>query len=182
MVLDSRLATLRSNFTFGACKAVHFCALTPKQSESVRLWRNHPEIQKQMYNQEPITTQAHRSFIEGLQHSTARSYWAVFDEGRGIGTMSLVRINLVHAFAFLGIYINPDCFGTGSGTKILQLLEFVAFDKLKLHSLRLEVFEHNKRAIAFYERNGFVREGCLHDYAWVNHAFHNIILMGKIHA
>lgn len=182
MVLDSRLAALRSNFTFGRCKAVHFCALTPKQSEDVRRWRNHPEISRYMYNQEPISIQAHQNFIKGLQQSTTRSYWAVFDDERGIGTMSLTRINLVHAFAFLGININPDCFGTGSGTKILELLEFIAFEKLELHSLRLEVFEHNKRAIAFYERNGFMHEGCLRDYAWVNNAFHNILIMGKIHA
>lgn len=182
MVLDSRLAALRSSFTLGACKAVHFCALTPKQSEDVRCWRNHPEISKYMYNQEPISIQVHQNFIESLQQSTTRSYWAVFDDKRGIGIMSLVRINFVHAFAFLGIYLNPDCFGTGSGTKILELLEFVAFENLKLHSLHLEVFEHNKRAIAFYERNGFIHEGCLHDYAWVSNAFHNILIMGKIHA
>ncbi|MDE6978050.1 MAG: UDP-4-amino-4,6-dideoxy-N-acetyl-beta-L-altrosamine N-acetyltransferase [Helicobacter sp.] len=182
MILDSRLAALRSNFTLAHCKAVHFCSLTPKQSEDVRCWRNHPETSKYMYSQEPIPIQAHQNFIKGLQHSTTRSYWAVFDDKCGIGIMSLVRINFVHAFAFLGLYLNPECFGTGSGTKILELLEFVSFEKLKLHSLRLEVFEHNKRAIAFYERNGFIHEGCLHDYAWVNNAFHNILIMGKIHA
>lgn len=182
MAVDSRLALLRQNFTHGDCEAVHFCALTPQQSEMVRAWRNHPAIVKAMYNQENVSYAAHHGFIKSLRTHISRTHWAVFEQGQGIGTISLARVNFVHSNAFLGIYVAPEHFGTGRGAKILELLEFISFKQLKLHSLHLETFEHNTKAIAFYERNGFVHEGCLRGFACVNDTFYNIIVMGKINA
>lgn len=181
MSFDSRFSLLRMDFAYSNIKAQNFCSLDAHMREQVRVWRNHPHVRMFLYHQDIIDTNEHARFIDSLLQSINRAYWVVFDDCTPLGVMSLTKINFFHSYAFLGIYASPDMHSKGAGNRILKMLEHVAFCELKLHSLRLEVFEQNTKAIAFYERNNYVHEGCLREFACINGHFVNILLMGKIH-
>ncbi|WP_181566333.1 UDP-4-amino-4,6-dideoxy-N-acetyl-beta-L-altrosamine N-acetyltransferase [Helicobacter monodelphidis] len=171
---------LEQNYNVENLFLKHFTALSEEESEAVRSWRNHQEVRAFMYQQHITSKEEHQRFVKGLHNNLEKGYWAVFKENEGLGVISLTRINIFHSYAFLGIYVSPQWHHQGVGKQLLSALEFLAFQKIGLHSLRLEVLEENQKAIAFYERNGFLKEGCLRDFALIHGQFKNIVLMGKI--
>jgi ribosomal protein S18 acetylase RimI-like enzyme len=65
-----------------------------------------------------------------------------------------------HVFGDLTIVVNPAFQGTGVGRMIfVKLLEEVTLNHPEVLRVELIVRESNKRAIAFYEKIGFVQEG-----------------------
>jgi ribosomal-protein-alanine N-acetyltransferase len=58
----------------------------------------------------------------------------------------------------IGIF-NPAMWGKGYGSEATRLLLAHAFDVLHLHRVDLRVLSFNQRAIACYEKCGFVQEG-----------------------
>jgi RimJ/RimL family protein N-acetyltransferase len=54
--------------------------------------------------------------------------------------------------------------GKGYGTEAMRLALNFAFNELNLHRVQLSVFDYNERAIALYEKMGFVREGVYREY------------------
>jgi ribosomal-protein-alanine N-acetyltransferase len=74
----------------------------------------------------------------------------------------------------------PEHLGRGYGSEITRLVLDHAFDDLGLHRIDLRVLEFNTRAIACYERAGFVvegreRESCLIDGTW-----YDDVIMGAL--
>lgn len=76
-----------------------------------------------------------------------------------IGFVAL-DVNWANQNGFLAIGIGePDCWGRGYGTEAMRLILNYAFNELSLHRVGLNVISNNQRAIALYEKLGFVREG-----------------------
>lgn len=124
--------------------------------------RNDPRIRMFMFNDKIITLGEHLDFVSKLKNTKEKMYWAVYDENVFIGSINLIDINTEHRRAKLGIYSNPD--KRGYGGRLLQTLKWVAFEKILLNCLRLEVLANNDNAIKFYEKNGFKLEGVLRDF------------------
>lgn len=57
----------------------------------------------------------------------------------------------------VGIY-NPELLGKGLGTEVTMAVLRYAFEVLGLHRVDLRVLEYNKRAIACYQKCGFVHD------------------------
>lgn len=57
------------------------------------------------------------------------------------------------------VLIDPDAQGRGFGAAMMRKALAIAFDQLGVHRVELGVFDVNPRAIALYERVGFVRDG-----------------------
>jgi len=51
----------------------------------------------------------------------------------------------------------------GYGYQFIKFLQQVAFNQYQVHRLWLDVLTTNTRAIAVYEKAGFIREGCLRE-------------------
>ncbi|MHB0999411.1 MAG: GNAT family N-acetyltransferase [Armatimonadota bacterium] len=86
-------------------------------------------------------------------------YWIIEAEGQCLGTVHLnLDMENFRARYSIGIY-SPDYRGRGYGTEATQLMLRYAFDELKLHRVDLRVLDFNDRAIACYEKCGFVCEG-----------------------
>ncbi len=67
--------------------------------------------------------------------------------------------------------------GMGLGTEATRLVLGYAFNTLNLHRVDLRVLEYNKRAIACYEKCGFVREGVERESALVEEKWETDVMM-----
>ncbi|GLH57772.1 UDP-4-amino-4,6-dideoxy-N-acetyl-beta-L-altrosamine N-acetyltransferase [Helicobacter ailurogastricus] len=157
--------------------ACHFCHTSKAEKLQILAFRNHPATTAWMYA-ERVSKEAHLHFIEQLQHSQNAAYY-LFKRGLELlGVGSLTRIDFAHNHAFLGIYKNPDL--EHVGTLILDGLEFIAFFKLGLHTLHLEVMANNTRAIGFYERHSYRKGGFLRDFVCRQDTYYDVWLFSKI--
>lgn len=70
--------------------------------------------------------------------------WVAIEAGRIVGMMALAGNHIDH------LYLRPDCYRRGIGTKLLDVAKKERPDKLTLYA-----FAVNTRARAFYEHHGF---------------------------
>jgi RimJ/RimL family protein N-acetyltransferase len=115
------------------------------------------------------------SFEKSLEQE---HYWYVYKETELIGVAFLHGLDIDDKRARYAVSIyNEKNWNKGYGYEITQCVLRYAFKHLKLHKVDLRVLEYNKRAIASYKKNGFVQDGVLRDNAFINHAWHNDIIM-----
>jgi RimJ/RimL family protein N-acetyltransferase len=122
-----------------------------------------------------------RRFEAGEFDTTDRSLLLVIEtEGTLIGTMQLKNTeNLPSRSATFGIMIgDPAYLDRGYGTEARTLLLDYAFAVLGYHKINLDLFEYNARALAMYEKLGFVLEGRRRENHWSRGRFWDDILMG----
>ena len=104
-------------------------------------------------------------------------------DGQVVGSAGLhpaTQIRRRHA-AMLGISIEPQAWGQGVGTMLMQTLCDYADGWAQLLRLELTVFADNARAIALYERFGFRIEGTLRGFAMRNGAYADALTMARLH-
>lgn len=78
----------------------------------------------------------------------------------------------------MGLFIGDEKYrNKGYGAEALRLACKYAFDKLNLHSLYLNVFDFNERAIACYKKVGFKEAGRLREAYFVNGKYNDVITM-----
>lgn len=156
----------------------HYCNLEEDEKKTVLELRNHPEVRRWMYTDQRIAWGEHIRFIDSLLEASSQAHWLVYDSADILGSVNLSRISMQHGHAYVGIYANPECEKRSKGKSLLEALKQVAFETLQLHTLKLEVLVQNRKAIAFYEKNGFSKEGILKGYIRKSEAFEDVVIMG----
>lgn len=172
---------LQNKLCFRDFNILPFPSLTRSLREEVRCMRNHPEVRKWMYQKHEITKKEHATFIKSLKTDRHNGYWLVKNKnGCRVGVIGLHRLDLKNKNAYLGIYANPLERFSGQGAILMDCLKYLAFSKLRLHSLKLEVIASNKHALRFYRKAGFVREGQLKEFVLVDGKWCDVCVMGII--
>lgn len=137
---------------------LNFHSLAPRQAAMVLRWRNSAGIRRWMYSDARISPAQHAAFRAGLKKDGANAYWLAKGPGRRwTGVLYLNRIDRTGGKAWLGIYANPESAAPGKGAALMGALEALAFGRLRLKRLLLEVFSTNLKAAAFYKKRGFRR-------------------------
>jgi RimJ/RimL family protein N-acetyltransferase len=114
-------------------------------------------------------------------HSVELFAIRTLDGNRLVGTCQLLGIDTRHRSAELQIRIGEDAErGRGLGTEAVELLLRHAFADRDLERVSLHVFASNARAIAAYEKNGFVREGLLRGAAYVDGRREDVVVMAVL--
>lgn len=168
------------NISYKDVELKNFSVINSVEAELVREWRNNPLIEKWMYSSHKITKAEHRIFLDKLKIDKENIYWLGKIKGTGYaGVVYLNRIDKKNKNVFLGIYANPDKNVPGTGRKLIKCLQYVVFNKLKLHSLKLEVISGNNHALRFYVKAGFKIEGLLKDFKKKNGKWLDVVIMGK---
>ncbi len=95
-------------------------------------------------------------------------HWVIADEhDRFIGVVRLAPLDREARSANFAIGIfDPDRLGQGLGTEATELVLGHGFTTLGLHRISLKVLADNSRAVASYEKCGFVVEGRLRHTLW----------------
>lgn len=98
-----------------------------------------------------------------------------------VGTISLKNIDRVNQNAEYAIVLGEEAIGKGYALPATNSILDIAFRQLKLKKVYLCVFEENKRAIRFYEKYKFVKEGNFRshilDYRGI---YHNLLWYGLL--
>lgn len=173
------MINFRKNFQFKDISLLNFVNLSQKEKEMVRRWRNNLNIRKWMLTNKIITLKEHLHFIDSLKSNPKDFYWLVRQKSNGyFGVIYLNRVNQTNKNAYMGIYVNPYAKVPGRGELLLECLRKMVFKLAKMHTLKLEVMENNKRAFIFYQKHGFKIEGRLQDFVFRNGGWQDLIVMG----
>jgi RimJ/RimL family protein N-acetyltransferase len=161
LVRNGRLVSLRTH--------------VPANREAFQRWYADREIAELLrHDLEPLTPTQSRGYFETfILPSSARGTCFAIHERKSkrlIGTTALTdrMRNRDGVSALFRIVIGEkDVWGQGYGTEATQLMAQEAFSNMGLSEIRLEVFNHNVRAIAAYSRVGFQVTG--EHVEWVAH-------------
>ncbi len=137
-----------------------FQELNDEEKWTVLGWRNHPEIRTRMFSSHEISLEEHLAFLNKLKSDETSAYWMVGNKG----VVSLKRIDRKNGNAYLGIYKNPADTDKLTSKKLMKVLLTFGFEQLQLHTIKLEVFSDNLRAVNFYNKCGFNQEGRLREF------------------
>ncbi len=104
--------------------------------------------------------------------------WIVAVEGRCVGFARFHKLqeHSRRAEYAVGLY-DPAIWDCGIGTAATRLALRHAFETLRLHRVELRVVTFNARAIACYEKCGFMSEGIEREGAWVADAWQSDLIM-----
>jgi [ribosomal protein S5]-alanine N-acetyltransferase len=104
--------------------------------------------------------------------------WVIEHEGRCIGSALLHSFEHENRRARYAVGIlDAERLGQGIGTEVTRLVLRHAFERLALHRLDLRVLEYNHRAIACYQKCGFIREGVERETLLVDGTWHSNVMM-----
>ena len=124
----------------------------------------------------PFTAAEVDEWLHWLQSQTAG--WVIDLDGRCIGEARLHHLSRQDRRARYAIGIfDPDVRGQGIGTEVTRLVLDYAFGSMGLHRVDLRVLSYNNRAIAAYDRCGFVVEGIERESAFVDGQWHDDVMM-----
>lgn len=169
---------LRINFVFEDINLYNFINLTGEEIEMIRKWRNNENIRKWMYNDKIIEKDKHVNFINSLKSKPNVGYWVVKKDEKYVGVLDITKIDTKNKNAYLGIYGNPEEKIEGRGKILAKAMKKLAFEELGLHSIHLEAIEDNERAISYYEKIGFKKEGNLREFVFRNNKWKNVNVLG----
>jgi RimJ/RimL family protein N-acetyltransferase len=117
--------------------------------------------------------------VRSAEADASRRHWVIDVDGRLIGVASLhsIRADDRKARFAIGLF-DPSDLGQGYGSDATRLVLRYAFTELGLNRVDLRVLAFNARAIAAYERCGFVVEGRERESCRIGGHFYDDIIMG----
>jgi len=135
----------------------------PANREAFQRWYADREIAELLrHDLEPLTPAQSRGYFETfILPSSARGTCFAIHERKSkrlVGTTALTdRVSGRNGISALFRIVigEKEVWGRGYGTEATRLMAEEAFDSMGLSEIRLEVFNHNVRAIAAYARVGF---------------------------
>lgn len=144
-------------------------------------WRNDPEVTLLLGgNSYHVSVERERKWIENVIHNDLNSIrlGIVISEGNTlIGIVNLTSIEWINRKAEFSIMIgDKNAWGKGYGEEAANKIIEVAFKERNLQKLYLIVNVLHDKAIALYEKIGFVKEGLLKRDHFKNGSFQDVYI------
>jgi RimJ/RimL family protein N-acetyltransferase len=149
----------------------------------IRKWANDPQIRRLTGEVRPMTAVAADRFYDKVQKDEDRVWFviALRESDRVIGEAGLLRMFPPWRTTDLTLIIGErDAWGQGYGTEAITLLLDYAFGFLNFHRIAVGVVGFNQRALRFYERIGFQREGVQRHGYYYDHSYHDFVMMSLL--
>jgi RimJ/RimL family protein N-acetyltransferase len=152
-------------------------------AESLTSWINDWRVAQTLQFRWPMSVHQEEDFLSTLYTSKTDMVLALClkKDDRMIGAAGLHQIDPIHRRAVLGIFIGEVAeWGQGYGTEATRLMIDVAFGRLNLRRLELDVHSFNPAAKRIYEKLGFQVEGLRRQHTHHDGAYHDTYLMGLL--
>lgn len=141
---------------------------------------NDPAVARQVLQ---MPYQAPELWRKRLSQDSERQVTLVaLHQGEVVGSANLEqypRVRRSHCGA-IGMGVAVAWQRRGLGTRLLAELLEVADNWMNLRRVELTVYTDNEPAIALYRKFGFVEEGRLHDYAFRDGVFADVLSMARL--
>lgn len=143
-------------------------ALSEKDSNLLYTWRNAEFIRVNMFDDQPITYQAHCHWFETILKEQLAYYRLFQYQSSPLGFVSFKKDlqPQPNTTLFWGFYIGETQAPKGAGTWMGRLALEYAFQNLGADKIIGEVLSFNKKSMKFHEKLGFKQ----------NHQYQNTIL------
>lgn len=177
MTFDEK-SKIKSGFLIG--KRVYLRALEKEDLICIQKWSNDPEIRKLTGEVASMDQADADKFLERVYNDNTREWFVIIvkENERLIGEAGLLR--MFHAWRTTDISIiigEKDAWGKGYGTEAILLLLDYAFRRLNFHRVAIGVVGFNEKAIRFWEKIGFKKEGIQRDGYYYKHKYHDFVMM-----
>jgi RimJ/RimL family protein N-acetyltransferase len=159
---------------------VYLRPLEADDLEHIRRWANDPEIRGLTGESKPMSKFEAEAWYDRVKDDEHRVWFivALQENDRPIGEAGLLRMFPVWRTTDLSIILGEkDVWGQGYGTEAIHLLLDYAFGYLNFHRVAIGVVGFNERALRFYERVGFKREGIQRDGYYYDHQYADFVMM-----
>ena len=152
--------------------------LRTDDKDTVRAWRNHPDIAKYMYTDHAITEEEHDRWFNRALNEPSCHFWVITEGSTGIGLLSISQIDLHNRRCYWAYYLDPDSRGRGAGSFAEYAVLQHVFNELKFNKLCGEVFGFNRSVIKMHKRFGFAEEGVLRKHIYKQGQWHDVVCVG----
>lgn len=130
--------------------------LSEDMLETVRQWRNDPEVAKHMLTREYISAEQQVQWFKRMSQDPTQMYWVAWFKEQPIGVASLTEINTQSKTVAPGMYIYPQEFKNNIVPFCVAFaLNDYAFEELKLETLIGKIFTDNESSLRFHEKCGY---------------------------
>jgi RimJ/RimL family protein N-acetyltransferase len=131
----------------------------------IHTWMNHPEVWRYMDYELPYSL---ADVAEDIERSRREGHpFTILVRNRPIGRIGLNQFRRRDRICSLYMFIGEPAFwGAGYAHDAVMTLLAYAFGRYDLHQVELWTLADNNRAIAMYQRCGFVHEGTLRERSW----------------
>jgi RimJ/RimL family protein N-acetyltransferase len=147
------------------------------------VWANNAELRELTGETLPATLAGVEAYLERLQSDASRVWLGIVvkETGQLIGECGLLRMFPAWRTTDLSIILGEKtAWGQGYGREAMHLLLDYAFGALNFHRVAIGVVGSNERALRFYERAGFRREGVQRDGYYCRHAYQDFVMMSLL--
>jgi RimJ/RimL family protein N-acetyltransferase len=169
---------IKSRFLIG--KRVYLRALGKEDLIYIRKWSNDHEIRKLTGEVVSMSQADADKFLERVYSDNTREWFVIVvkENDRVIGETGLLRMFPAWRTTDISIIIGEkDAWGKGYGTEAILLLLDYAFRCLNFHRVAIGEVAFNEKAIHFWEKVGFKKEGIQRDGYYYNHKYHDFVMM-----
>lgn len=132
--------------------------LQEKHLDVVYQWRNSPDVRKNMYRSDYISSEEHLSWFERINVDPSKQYFLFELDDILCGVIGFVDINYSARSSSWAFY-SGDTAKRGIGPLMEIAALNYAFNELKLKKLSCEVLEFNQSVIKLHKKHGFKEEG-----------------------
>ncbi len=155
-----------------------------RDASVIRRWHNDPEIMRMARVGEKKTTLAEeRADIESARKYEKQAYHIIAKRSNDnpIGFLRFTYIDRASGNVWLRMLIGDKMtWGKGYARDAMQAYLKWLFDVIGIHRVTLECYSTNTRAIEFYRRCGFRKEGVLREAVLIDGKYHDIFSFGML--
>jgi RimJ/RimL family protein N-acetyltransferase len=152
-------------------------------AQDLATWINDWRVAQTLQFRWPMSVHQEEDFLGTMYTSKTDMVLAIClkEENRLIGGAGLHQIDPIHRRAVFGIFIGDvDEWGKGHATDASRLMIQVAFERLNLRRIELDVHSFNPAAKRVYEKLGFEVEGVRRQHTHHQGRYHDTYLMALL--
>jgi ribosomal-protein-alanine N-acetyltransferase len=97
-----------------------------------------------------------------------------------IGEAGIISFNKKNSRAIVGYNLLPKYWNNGYATEITEALVKYSFDNEKVERIEALAVEENRASRKVLEKSGFVLEGLLRNFAYIDNRYFNVCYYGMI--